>query len=101
MVALKIDMPKNCHDCPCAYWTEGCHHDYCQAAGYNTELIPELETRPDWCPLVPVPEHGRLIDADAAVANRNADMNWCYDLHDLPDYLSDCPTIIPASEEGE
>ena len=49
---------------------------------------------------IPVPPHGRLIDADAAVANRNADMNWCYDLYDLPDYLSGCPTIIPA-EEGE
>ena len=51
--------------------------------------------------VIPVPEHGRLIDADAAVANRDDCMNWCYDLHDLPDYLSDCPTIIPASEEGE
>ena len=52
---------------------------------------------------VPVPPHGRLIDADAAVANRNADMNWCYDLYDLPDYLSGCPTIIPPdpAEEGE
>ena len=48
---------------------------------------------------VPVTPHGRLIDADAAVANRGADMNWCYDLHDLPDYLSDCPTIIPADKE--
>lgn len=46
--------------------------------------------------LMPVPEHGRLIDADAAIANRNADMNWCYDLCDLPDYLADCPTVIPA-----
>ena len=51
-------------------------------------------------PLVPVPPHGRLIDADAAIANRNKDTNWCYDLYDLPEYLSDCPTIIPA-EEGE
>ena len=60
MVALKIDMPKNCHDCPCAYWTEGCFHDYCQAAGYNTELIPDLETRPDWCPFILITHTERL-----------------------------------------
>lgn len=47
---------------------------------------------------VSIPPHGRLIDADAAIANRNTDMNWCYDLDDLPDYLSDCPTVIPAEE---
>ena len=23
-----------------------------------------LQGRPDWCPLVPIPPHGRLIDAD-------------------------------------
>lgn len=50
---------------------------------------------------IPVPEHGRLIDADAAVANRNVETNWCYDLCDLPDYLAGCPTIIPADKEVE
>lgn len=49
---------------------------------------------------IAVQSHGRLIDADAAIANRNKDTNWCYDLCDLPEYLSDCPTIIPT-EEGE
>ena len=50
---------------------------------------------------VSIPEHGRLIDADAAVANRYAEMNWAYDLSDLPDYLADCPTIIPAEENHD
>ena len=67
----------------------------------NGQVIIDKKTYWEEAKAVPVPPHGRLIDADAAVANRNADMNWCYDLNDLPDYLSDCPTIIPASEEGE
>lgn len=52
----------------------------------------------DFYKAIPVPDHGRCIDADAAVANRNDFMNWCYDLCDLPDYLADCPTILPAEE---
>lgn len=29
------------------------------------EEISQYDTRPDWCPLVPIPEgHGRLIDAE-------------------------------------
>lgn len=59
-------------------------------------FITTFNVRQADCPLIPVPPHGRLIDADAAIANRNTEMNWCYDLCDLPDYLADCPTVIPA-----
>lgn len=48
------------------------------------------------CPLVPVPPHGRLIDADAldntlGIDDRDNYVHWT---------LEDAPTIIPA-EEGE
>ena len=59
-----MEMPKNCEKCPCSYWTEGAHHDFCQAVGYDTE-IGRQNDRPSWCHLIEVPEpHGRLIDAD-------------------------------------
>lgn len=45
---------------------------------------------------VPVPPHGRLIDADILAAKCD-DPYWCVWLSDI----DDAPTIIPASEEGE
>lgn len=58
-----MKMPTECWECPCAYETEGVHHNYCQAVGYDTQL-PD-EGRPDWCPLIELPPHGRLGDLDA------------------------------------
>ena len=65
--------------------------------------ISTIHRRPDNCPLVPVPPHGRLIDADAMIRNiekaitpsryikeRNADMVKFLSLED---------TIIPAEED--
>ena len=49
-----VDMPENCRECPCSYWTEGAHHDYCQAVSYDTQLLYDLECRPSWCPLVEI-----------------------------------------------
>ena len=52
-------------------------------------------------PLVPVPPHGRLIDADAMKkkwTHKDLDLfsqGWCW-LQDL----NKAPTVIPASEEG-
>ena len=44
---------------------------------------------------VPVPPHGRLIDADALV--------WDNGIKEIPEYyevVCNAPTIIPASEEA-
>ncbi len=62
----------------------------------------EFEGRPNWCPLVPVPPHGRLIDADAT-----ADRIW--DLMRFPSNLAnaqffvntlrEAPTVIGTEDE--
>lgn len=36
-----MKMPTECWECPCAYETEGAHHNYCQAVGYDTQLPDE------------------------------------------------------------
>lgn len=56
-----MDMPTNCTNCPCS------NDDtrFCRAA---KEYIPMLG-KPEFCPLIPVPTHGRLIDADALKKN--------------------------------
>ena len=61
-----MEMPKSCEDCPCAYFTEGAHHDFCQALGYDSEIKYGSERKLDNCPLAPAADvvpvrHGRWI----------------------------------------
>ena len=89
-------MPPSCEVCPCAYYTEGVHHDYCQAVGYDTQL-PD-EGRPDWCPLIELPPHGRLIDADALRSNMYDSLTKQFYINQKQ--IEVAPTIIPADPEG-
>ena len=64
-----MEMPKDCRECKMLtyYSTSGC--SMCDISGNalarNFKPIP-FDGRPDWCPLVEIPEpHGRLIDGDA------------------------------------
>ena len=63
-------------------------------------------------PLIPVPDHGRLIDADALIDKvvakylkfeRKGKLVFAAAeiKQDICDLISDAPAIIPASEEGE
>ena len=83
-----MEMPSCCGECrfldeygdyPCCIVTD-------EQRGYNFRI---RELRMPHCPLIPVPDHGRLIDADA--------------LHSFMAALcvANAPTIIPADGEGE
>lgn len=89
-----MEMPKSCETCPCktadAFGGLGC-----QATGY-IPLRKANQDRPDNCPLVPVPEHGRLIDGDEMEER----FTHCF----VGDAVGNMPTIIPADpadREGE
>ena len=121
---VDLEMPKNCPMCPFAHYDDmfntfrGC--DITRGKRWavkNDKDYAESSTKPDWCPLIEVPEpHGRLIDADAlhklfedqwhylqvldwnenpTAEAEQSGINWCINtMHD------DAPTVIPASEEG-
>ena len=62
-----MEMPKDCRDCPCF----SAEDVLCQADGTidfqmsAREMIhAERIVPPRECPLIPIPPHGRLIDAD-------------------------------------
>ena len=94
-----MEMPTSCDDC------EFCKrdissYDWCCIPMTNERSKPldEPVLKPDWCPLVPVPKHGRLIDADAFEAFIRKD--WDKNDHWIAEVVYSRPTIIPA-EEGE
>ena len=59
---LEIEMPESCYYCPIA--NDGFY--LCKATSPFKELEDDCEEcKPQWCPLIPIQPHGRLIDADA------------------------------------
>ena len=105
-----MEMPTSC---PCELLGVG-YDLICSFVGGVPRRVEEYYeccqngTRPTWCPLVPVPPHGRLGDLDELCkeVNRICDE---YDagivsemscLNRLLGAFQNAPTIIPA-EEGE
>lgn len=93
-----IEMPTKCGLCPmfCDDF-----NDYCSAAQRS---IPFDAEKPDWCPLLSLPEgHGRLIDADALFEVMGQDTErWLIDdisyieTDDAISAVYKAPTIVPA-----
>lgn len=84
-----MEMPTSCWECHFGHGDTGvCVVDFKNHGDWN---------EPQNCPLVPVPPHGRLIDADALDSSAtDYSGNHLVYLVDI----DDAPTIIPA-EEGE
>ena len=100
-----MEMPKNCGDC----WFEHAY-EFC-------------ESKYEDCPLIELPPHGRLIDADELTKmcqemqsnewnNKAAPYSWAYAYESFESDVDNAPTIIGAepcndlakpnkAEEGE
>ena len=105
-----MEMPQTCRDCPLEQPYDG----------YNCAINKKsyswaLSDRPSDCPLIPVPPHGRCIDADALAKMLGITDMDCYkcawgnygfcrrggDFSGACEAIEAAPTIIPASKEGE
>lgn len=82
-----IDMPKNCYSCWLGH----------KCPKYEALLWNEIskERKAD-CPLIELPPHGRLIDADELLR-----VAWeSFDV--VPRWMvKEAPTVIPADKDGE
>ena len=109
-----MEMPTRCGRCDMripTYLDDGMfdHYECCITAA----IIDNLGEKMEDCPLVPVPPHGRLIDANALMLKildyieeySDVDekgwhnLKWCA-MKETEMAIKDAPTIIPA-EEGE
>ncbi len=105
-----MEMPKNCFDCPLfddVYTDADGDDDYICGLGVPLDYYQASGKTKKDCPLVHVPPHGRLIDADALTAKFKEmglgehsliERFFADGVYVMIDYAT---TIIPASEEGE
>lgn len=93
-----MEMPKNCGECK-LYHIE--YPMYCLAVeGHRTVGAPYGMPRPDWCPLIELPPHGRLGDLDAlkaqyrySEADSEDERVWMMNIRRA---ITNTPTIIEA-----
>lgn len=71
------------------------------AENWDGTIYARLESLGDWCPLVEVPPHGRLIDADGLLTHvipNNPDAEFhCVDVRDI----ENAPIVIEAGEVAD
>jgi len=96
-----MEMPKNCNSCRLLDWSNGCC-SLTNEATTNRRCVYRME----WCPLIELPPHGRLIDADALkekVKELLSPKNTKGVLETMGAmfrYVLDAPTIIEAEREN-
>lgn len=105
-----IQMPSECRKCFSMEYGTMTGETYCKVNGKTLaeSYRPiEFDGRPDWCPMVELPEnHGRLMDADAFLerflsVDRTVSfgMTGLYvDIHDIYNILISLPTVIEAED---
>ena len=91
---LNREMPTNCQECPCL----NSEHFYCQVVGLKLKDENHIKRRSDFCPLVEVKPHGRLIDADA-LPRYSPDVGYLSIEQKLfNEAIDEAPTIIEAEK---
>ena len=61
-----MEMPKNCGECPFIFSSWDIEY-YCHLSGSSTSAEYVEREKMTNCPLIELPPHGRLIDADELV----------------------------------
>lgn len=110
LVIRGMEMPTNVYDCPLNTF------GFCNLAHDSNHIYCIGDSRPEWCPLVPLPEgHGDLIDRDAFRAENglNAKCEHCprntykcqndmiHTKMEFCEMLDDAPVIVPAEGGGD
>lgn len=98
-----VGIPSKCIECRLMRRCGKDDLDYvCMPARvYVEDLTNAYKPRPDYCPLVPVPEHGDLIDRDALMKGEGRYIiSFGKEGIDVAEIYR-APTIIPADDPKE
>lgn len=110
VIIPNMNMPMSCLPCPLAREMFGClvcvgfFKDNLTGRRVYESDLEESDTdfnRPDWCPLVPLPEgHGRIVDAAEILEKANNSPWFDGDVSELGLLLGSEVTTIVPSEGG-
>lgn len=89
----EMEMPENCYYCALGIYEYPC--------GFTNQEHLCKDGRPPDCPLVEVPPHGRLIDADALLASENQHYEYHSDSFYVETRTIELAPVIIESEEDE
>lgn len=64
-----MKMPKSCFECVCKhkFFSDMRCYEFPDFEFDGTEKFPHMEDRSHYCPLIPVQQHGDLIDRDEQI----------------------------------
>lgn len=97
-----MEMPQKCGQCKLFHAEQPM---YCIVdKNYRTVGAPYGMPRPDWCPLIELPTHGRLIDIKSVeygkfIAVGNEYQRWWNGA--LDSVIDNAPTVIEAEGSDE
>ena len=102
-----MELPKDCPYCKMAHYNASDEFTGCAVvpgkryAMHNDAVYAKSTQRPDWCPLVEIPEpHGRLIDGDALQCKvDDIGLGYYEVLGVTEDTIEMAPTVIERSED--
>ena len=107
-ILINMEMPSSCSMCPMAHRNYRLEAEETQLACYaKGEWVSDDGERPVWCPLIELPPHGRLIDADATVqvfdnSYGGNTIKTTISKFILAHIVGEIPpTVIPADKDGE
>ena len=95
---VPMEKPKRCGLCPCFHAE---HPMHCQAVKAHKDkriIAPYGAPIPDWCPLIELPPHGRLIAEKTITEIRYHDADGYHIVNgeQLCELEIDAPTVIEA-----
>jgi len=96
-------MPTSCSDCPLCYDMMECSASDIRFFKVKEEVFDFCTERHPNCPLIPVPPHGRLIDAEALPFNEpiRSMMVFGGEIVIAKTAIDEAPTIITADKGGD
>ena len=97
-----MEMPNNCCGCDFSDFTPTGKIPFCRRTRKDLAADVYFNKRDSDCPLVPVPPHGRLIDADEMRDEWliNGENEYVYDTNAFLESIDNQPTVIPAEFGG-
>ena len=101
VIVKGMEMPKNCRTCPMLF--DGHNYRWCNITGESLGIEETDNGRDEYCPLIELPPHGRLIAEKTITEIRYHDADGYHIVNgeQLCELEIDADTVIEAEGETE